>query len=119
MEYFDLQNLEKKAEKLIKRIDEIKLTKELVNPTDKNLEDLGVIYCLLGKDEDLYKKLKQSYIKQQTSEELEYRTILAGYANGNYSEALFLAKDLLVANQSIEVFQIAIKICINHLSIPE
>ncbi|CAG9335639.1 unnamed protein product [Blepharisma stoltei] len=119
MEYFDLENLEKKAEKLIKEIDEIKLTKEFTNSPNRNLDELGVVYCLTGNDAALYSKLKQCYIKQQSSEQLEFKTVLAGYAAGKYSEALFLAKDLLVANQSIEIFQVIIKICVNHLLIPE
>lgn len=90
-------------------------TTEFLNNPRPQILELSVCLSLLHKESSLYTHLKSYYIKEQSNEDLEYLTIIAAYASGNYSESLFLARDLLVSRHSREVFLVILKITVNHL----
>lgn len=94
-------------------------TTEFINPVRSEPLSLSVALSLTSNPSDLYTFLKSIYIKEQSNDSLEYLTLVSAYYAGNYSEALFLAQDLLLALPSREVFIIILKLCLNHLSLPD
>lgn len=94
-------------------------TTEFLNSSRPQLLELSVCLSLLHNDSSLYSILKSHYIKEQSNETLEYLTTISAYASGQYSESLFLARDLLISRPTQEVFLIILKIAVNHLGLTD
>jgi tetratricopeptide (TPR) repeat protein len=119
MDFLKITKIRTKVNKVIEKLDEPIYTQNFINPPRPELTQLAVGLSLLSDYSALYYKLKHYYIKEQSNENLEYQTVLAAYASGNYKEALFLAQDLLVARPHPEVYFVILKLCINKLSLPD
>lgn len=119
MEILSLKKIKSRSSKIIKTLESPSQTQNFLNPANPEILELCGLLSLQNDSALLYQKLKQVYIKQQTNEDLEYFTLLAGYLNGKFSQCLFLAQDLLVTRHTAEVFYVILKICVNKLSLGE
>jgi len=119
MDCFRLKNLSEKYEEYLNLTKHENYTQELSNPRNPAIDNFCLVGTFLEDYVGLYTELTQMYSTRQTDASLEFKTALAAYAAGEYSDAFNLAKDLVVVDKSIEVYQLLIKLCINHLDIPE
>lgn len=95
------------------------LTETLTQLPIPQLRELCQTLSWLGDMTTLHRQLTEWYRVRMVDSRLEYNLILASYGAEHYQECFALCRGYLTCHDSIPIYILAIKVCLNHLQLPQ
>lgn len=113
-----MEDLISQTQRLVLRLSDVGYTRDYHDEANEDIKAYCHNMSLLNRSHELFLKLSEIFSVQQTNQELQYKLLLAAIWAGKFSEAFIIGKDLL-CYKSKNYYHIMIKLCANHMKLPE